>query len=113
MACRICGHPELAELEQELVAGGRYFRIDMWYGYDPHSLRWHVLHHMPRKLQEKRLPVQMNRVRAQTNKTRQRCERVQEDAEARKYDLTRDLMRRLAEPLMEDENDENDETVEN
>jgi len=96
MACRVCYHPELEDIERELAEGARYHLVAKRYGCDQHSMRYHAEHCMSDKLRVQRFNVQKERLDYQ----RIRLERRMEKLERQKHLKTQRLMCTLAEDLI-------------
>jgi len=90
MACKICYHPELEDIEQELAEGAQYHRVAKYYGCDRHSVRYHAEHCMSEELRTQRFNV-----------LRERLEKRVEKLEQREHLKTQRLTRVLAEDLLE------------
>lgn len=93
MACRVCYHPELEDIERELAEGARYHCIARWYSCDRHSVRYHAEHCMSEKLRMQRFNVQKERLDNQ----RIWLERRMEKLERQKHEKTQRMICALAE----------------
>jgi len=96
MACKICHHPELADIERELAEGARYHSIAKWYFCDRHAVRYHAERCMPEKLKTRRFEVEKRRLNDQLDRLGARVEKQKRsNTERLKRSVVKDLIRTL------------------